>query len=110
MPLPSFARHYNTQHLIREAIYLKNPESLTNIIKNYTQQNSSMDTTIRTLSKNLNRVVACCNSPYSNDPIEGINRKIKALKRSCYGFKSLNHFYAKILFNCKIKGTLSGSN
>lgn len=92
---------YETQHLIQEAIRQRKSENLTNVIKNYIQQNSPMDTTIKTLLKNLNSVTASCTSPYSNGPIEGINRKIKALKRSCYGFKSLNHFYARILLIVK---------
>ncbi|WP_414153706.1 transposase [Pediococcus pentosaceus] len=31
----------------------------------------------------------------------GINRKIKALKRICYGFKNMDHFYARILLIVK---------
>ncbi|WP_083485491.1 transposase [Liquorilactobacillus ghanensis] len=34
-------------------------------------------------------------------PIEGINRKIKALKRICYGFKNMDHFYARIILILK---------
>ncbi|QAR72012.1 hypothetical protein EQJ92_09595 (plasmid) [Pediococcus acidilactici] len=42
-----------------------------------------------------------CKSSLSNGPIEGINRKIKALKRICYGFKNTDLFYARILFIVK---------
>ncbi|MBE4710523.1 hypothetical protein EFM26_11080 [Limosilactobacillus fermentum] len=42
-----------------------------------------------------------CESAFSNGPIEGINRKIKALKRICYGFKNMDHFYARILLIVK---------
>ncbi|WP_081580191.1 transposase [Liquorilactobacillus vini] len=37
----------------------------------------------------------------SNGPIKGINRKIKALKRIHYGFKNIDHFYARILLIVK---------
>ncbi|WP_415601561.1 transposase [Liquorilactobacillus ghanensis] len=33
----------------------------------------------------------------NHGPIEGINRKIKAFKRICYGFKNMDHFYARII-------------
>ncbi|MEK1349759.1 transposase [Limosilactobacillus fermentum] len=42
-----------------------------------------------------------CESAFSNGPIEGINRKIKALKRICYGFKNMDNFYARILLIVK---------
>ncbi|WP_010581433.1 ISL3 family transposase, partial [Liquorilactobacillus vini] len=54
-----------------------------------------------TLKKNLKYVSNSCESSLSNGPIEGINRKIKALKRICYGFKNMDHFYARILLIVK---------
>ncbi|WP_423789898.1 transposase [Liquorilactobacillus nagelii] len=49
----------------------------------------------------LKYVSNSCGSSLSNGPIKGINRKIKALKRICYGFKNMNHFYARILLIVK---------
>ncbi|MDK7012138.1 transposase, partial [Escherichia coli] len=34
--------------------------------------------------------------PYSNGPIEGVNRLIKSLKRSCFGFKNQLNFFKRI--------------
>ncbi|MGZ1070903.1 transposase, partial [Streptococcus thermophilus] len=34
--------------------------------------------------------------PYSNGPIEGINRLIKSFKRSCFGFKNQLNFFKRI--------------
>ena len=36
---------------------------------------------------------------YSNGFLEGINNKSKVLKRNAYGFRSYEHFKAKILLN-----------
>ena len=33
---------------------------------------------------------------YSNGPLEGINRKIKTLKRTCYGFANQKFFFLRI--------------
>ncbi|MFK5219956.1 penicillin-binding transpeptidase domain-containing protein, partial [Lactococcus cremoris] len=32
---------------------------------------------------------------YSNGPIEGVNRLIKSLKRSCFGFKNQLNFFKR---------------
>ncbi|WP_413476162.1 transposase [Latilactobacillus fuchuensis] len=41
-----------------------------------------MDTAIRTLKKNLNGIQNAMLHPCSNGPIEGLNHKIKTLKRN----------------------------
>ena len=33
---------------------------------------------------------------FSNGPVEGINRRIKSLKRSCFGFRNLDNFRKRI--------------
>ena len=38
----------------------------------------------------------------SNGPIEGINNKIKVLKRNAYGYSSLTHFRNRILLMSKL--------
>ncbi|WP_143471915.1 transposase, partial [Leuconostoc mesenteroides] len=35
-------------------------------------------------------------SSYSNGPIEGINRKIKELKRTCYGFSNQANMFTRV--------------
>jgi transposase len=40
---------------------------------------------------------------YSNGFLEGINNKTKVIKRNAYGFRSFDHFKAKILLNIKYK-------
>ncbi|MCH4003001.1 MAG: transposase [Lacticaseibacillus paracasei] len=42
------------------------------------------------------RCSQCHHQPYSNGPIEGINRFIESLKRSCFGFKNQQNFFKKI--------------
>lgn len=92
---------YNIAHQIQQAIHNKKPEVLVNIINTYEPQNTTMDTTISTLKKNIKSIFNSCISPYSNGAIEGTNRKIKSLKRSCYGFRNMSHFYARILLIVK---------
>ncbi|MBQ1785338.1 MAG: transposase, partial [Turicibacter sp.] len=35
--------------------------------------------------------------PYTNCPIEGINNKIKVIKRIAFGYRSFYHFKSRIL-------------
>lgn len=92
---------YETAHQIQEAIKRQDSKKLRQVLTNYQKQQSPMDTSITTLKKNLKYVSNSCESSLSNGPIEGINRKIKALKRICYGFKNMDHFYARILLIAK---------
>ncbi|KRN06079.1 hypothetical protein FD15_GL001267 [Liquorilactobacillus sucicola DSM 21376 = JCM 15457] len=92
---------YEIAHQIQEAIKKQNFQKLNRVLTNYKKQQSPMDTSITTLKKNLKYISNSCESSLSNGSIEGINRKIKALKRICYGFKTMNHFYARILLIVK---------
>ncbi len=38
----------------------------------------------------------------SNGPIEGLNNKIKVLKRNAYGYRNYSHFRARILLMCRL--------
>ncbi|MFT9036709.1 ISL3 family transposase [Liquorilactobacillus nagelii] len=92
---------YETAHQIQEAIKKQDSKKLRQVLTNYQKQQSPMDTSITILKKNLKYVSNSCESTLSNGPIEGINRKIKALKRICYGFKNMDHFYARTLLIVK---------
>lgn len=63
---------------------------------NYRPNGTEMDTVMRTIQKNYLGIRNACLYDHSNGPLEGINRKIKELKRSCYGFSNLRHFFTRI--------------
>ncbi|WP_283601728.1 transposase [Ligilactobacillus aviarius] len=56
-----------------------------------------MDTAVSTLKGNIHYIENACYFNYSNGPIEGINCKIKELKRHCYGFRNLNNFLIALI-------------
>lgn len=51
---------------------------------------------IKTLKKNIKGISESCESPYSNGPLEGLNRKIKQISRSAYGYKNLSNLFNRI--------------
>lgn len=57
-----------------------------------------MDTAIQTLRQNRKYVLNSAKFEYSNGPLEGINRKIKTLKRTCYGFANQKFFFKNRLY------------
>ncbi len=55
-----------------------------------------MDTTIRSLKQNLKAVTNSLKYAYSNGPLEGVNRKIKAIGRTAYGYRNFDHYRTRI--------------
>ena len=68
----------------------------------YSLSNTLMKTSLKTFKKYLEYIENSLNYNYNNGLIEGINRKIKTLKRSAYGYKSFYHFRARILITNKL--------
>ena len=71
-------------------------ERLIDVLENYRRSGQNMDTAISTLKKNMTAVLNSVEYDFSNGPVEGINRRIKSLKRSCFGFRNLDNFRKRI--------------
>ena len=71
-------------------------ERLIDVLENYRRSGQNMDTTISTLKKNMTAILNSVEYDFSNGPVEGINRRIKSLKRSCFGFRNLDNFRKRI--------------
>ena len=95
---PVFKIVYQTYQDITLALKNKDIATLNEILDSYKRTNPEIDTTIRTFRKNRSYLINSVTSKYSNGPLEGINRKIKLLKRSCYGFANQQFFFSRI--NC----------
>ncbi|WP_084140159.1 transposase [Lacticigenium naphthae] len=59
-------------------------------------------TTFQTLNKYLDSIENSCKYTLSNGHLEGINNKIKTVKRSGYGYRNFNHLRARILISFKL--------
>jgi Transposase and inactivated derivatives len=93
---PIFKTAYETYLAIHEALMDGHPCVLKRLITEYQPTGSVMDTAIATLRKNLPWIINAAKSPYSNGPIEGVNRKIKELKRTCYGFANQANMFVRV--------------
>lgn len=93
---PQFKQVYDLYLALHEALMNHNTRKLWQLIDTYQPSGTAMDTAIATLKQNRRGVLAATASPRSNGPIEGINRMIKSLKRSCFGFKNQTNFFNRI--------------
>lgn len=93
---PAFKTAYETYIDLHDALMGRHADELKNIITNYQPNGTPLDTAMHTLRKNLNGVINADKSSYSNGPIEGINRKIKELKRACYGFSNQANMFTRV--------------
>lgn len=55
----------------------------------------------RTLRLHHQEIVNSFAYPYSNGPVEGVNNKIKVIKRTAYGLRNFSHFRTRILLAIK---------
>ena len=88
---PQFEKVYDAYQDIFNALKKKR-ERLIDVPENYRRSGQNMDTAISTLKKNVTAVLNSVEYDFSNGPVEGINRRIKSLKRSCFGFRNLDNF------------------
>ncbi|MCD7119051.1 ISL3 family transposase [Limosilactobacillus albertensis] len=95
---PQFSAVYTAYQEITAALYKRDSQRLTTILSQYQNTGTEMDTAIATLNKNQSYVINSTQFEFSNGPLEGINRRIKTLKRSCYGFANQQFLFLRI--NC----------
>lgn len=94
---PEFKHAYETYISVHDTLMDGKTEELEYLIEQYTNNGTVMDVAISTLRKNLKGVLKAATCKLSNGPVEGINRKIKELKRTCYGFSNQLNMFKRIL-------------
>lgn len=89
---------YELYQNMKTAIKLKDPKLLEIIITSPGEKISSyMITSVKTVKKYKEYIINMMNCNYTNGLIEGINNKIKVIKRISFGFRSFAHFKNRIL-------------
>lgn len=82
-----------------KALKNKNTKGLENAIANVNKKavSSYMETAIKTIVKYFEYIKNAAKYKYSNGPIEGINNKIKVIKRISFGYRSFINFRTRII-------------
>lgn len=95
---PELRANYNLYQDVKIAIKLKNIKLLDRAIAEPdTLVSDYMLTSIKTTKKYREYIVNMFNTNYTNGVIEGINNKIKVIKRIAFGYRSFVHFKNRIL-------------
>jgi len=67
------------------------------INENYDDISEYMQTSVNTLREYEEYILNAARYPYSNGPLEGLNNKIKVLKRVSFGFRSFENLKIRVL-------------
>src|SRR5699024_4560532 len=95
---PELEASYKLYHSIRFCIKTNNFDLLKMHLKQSNDQVSEyMKTSIKTMKKYIDYVENTMKYRYTNGVIEGINNKIKVIKRIAFGYKCFIHFKNRIL-------------
>lgn len=95
---PTLRASYELYHNIRSCIKMKDFARLSTLLyKKHLDICDYMKTSIQTMKKYIDYVENTLKYPYNNGVIEGINNKIKVIKRIAFGYKSFLHFKNRIL-------------
>ena len=103
----SLKNDYEVVHSLRECIQDRDYIEFKETIEAATQLDLSpgLKRVLKTLITYLPYIQNTCEHPTrTNGPIEGINNKIKVLKRNAYGFRNYYHFRNRIILITKMFG------
>ena len=95
---PELKESYDFYQTIKQAINLQKLDAFHHAIQNSSDLLSpEMKTALKTLTNYQDYIKNTIETTYSNGVLEGINNKIKVIKRIAFGYRSFYHFKARIL-------------
>lgn len=95
---PELKASYNLYHYVRYCVKNKQFDLLKKVFNEKEKSVSNyMKTSIQTMNKYIHYVENTLQYDYNNGVLEGINNKIKVIKRIAFGFRSFYHFKNRIL-------------
>lgn len=100
---PMFKYTYFSGHSLTDALRKRNYLSFIKTLEFSGKISPKLEATIGMYYKHLSLIQNMMDSTYSNGPVEGINRKIKQIKRTAYGYRNWSHFYTRIRIESTIK-------
>lgn len=101
---PTLAKTYRIVNRLKWAIRNRRFTRFNDILEESRRETypRPVRTTINTLSKYLDSIENAFIYTLSNGPIEGLNNKVKNIKRSGYGYRNFNNLRSRILISCTL--------
>ncbi len=95
---PELKATYDLYQDLLFALQTKNLNRLNHLLETeYPLISPELQTAFQTIKTYQSYIVNTLTTPYTNGPIEGINNKIKVIKRIGVGYRSFYHFKSRIL-------------
>lgn len=98
-----FANTYYSAHALVESIRKRDYNAFINALGEVENVSPQLLTTIKTFIQRRQLIQNMTQCSISNGPIEGVNRKIKQIKRTAYGYRNWLNFIYRIQIEFKIK-------
>lgn len=92
----TLANTYATMQGIMACLNQHDPVGLANHLKPTEKVSPQMAATLATFRQNQEIILSASQFSYSNGPIEGINRMIKQIQRTAFGFRNYHHLVSRI--------------
>ena len=90
------ANTYNAMQGVMLCLKNHDKDGLVQYLYNNDRLSPQMKTILTTFKKNLEIILNASESKYSNGPIEGINRMIKQIQRTAFGFRNYHHLVSRV--------------
>lgn len=100
-----FTQTYLIAHDLVKAFQSRDYSAFITILGKVENVSPQLMTTIKTFIHNKQLIANMASGNLSNGPIEGVNRKIKQIKRTAYGYRNWQNFIYRIQVSFKIKIT-----
>ncbi len=100
-----FTQTYLIAHDLVKAFQNRDYSAFITILGKVENVSPQLMTTIKTFIHNKQLIANMASGNLSNGPIEGVNRKIKQIKRTAYGYRNWQNFIYRIQVSFKIKIT-----
>ena len=98
-----FRQAHQAAHTLVKAFQKRDYRSFKAALGNIENISSQLMTNIKNFIKNLQLIKNMTTGRLSNGPVEGVNRKIKQIKRTAYGYKNWQSFIYRIQIEFKVK-------
>ncbi|MGA3272710.1 transposase, partial [Lactiplantibacillus pentosus] len=98
-----FRQTYQAAHALVKSFQKRDYRSFEAALGNVENVSPQLMTNIKSFIKNRQLIKNMTTGRLSNGPIEGVNRKIKQIKRTAYGYKNWQNFIYRIQIEFKIK-------
>lgn len=93
---PELKASYESMQNIMKSLKDHDKDGIVDYLYNTQNLSRQMKEIFHTFKKNLEVILNASETGYSNGPVEGINRMIKQIQRTAFGFRNYHHMISRI--------------